>query len=69
MERVTADLEDELTLDNLQEYVEYTIRVRAFNGDGPGPFSPAVTVMTYQDGTICSICMNKNGCYALEKVS
>ena len=60
MERVAADLEDELTLYDLEEYVEYMVRVRAYNEDGPGPFSPAVTVMTYQDGIIYSICTNKN---------
>lgn len=53
MESVAAELDDELTLYNLEEYVEYMVRVRAFNEDGPGPFSPAVTVITYQDGTIC----------------
>ena len=47
---VPADQEDELTLTGLQEYVEYTVRVRASNGEGYGPFSSPVSVTTYQDG-------------------
>ena len=55
-ETVAAASSDELTLQGLQEYVEYSISVRALNADGAGPFSAAVTVTTYQDGVcVCSV--------------
>ena len=47
---VAADREDELTIENLEEHVEYTVRVRASNEEGYGPFSSPVSVTTYQDG-------------------
>ncbi len=34
----------------LQEYVEYNLSVRAFNGAGPGPFSPEIAERTLEDG-------------------
>ena len=40
-----------LVITGLQEYVEYNIRVRAFNTIGPGPFSPPATERTLEDGT------------------
>ena len=48
--RIAAEQEDVVTLHGLQEYVEYTVSVRALNEDGAGPFSTAVTATTYQDG-------------------
>ena len=39
-----------LLLDNLEEYVNYTIQVRAFTSVGPGPFSDPITNQTLQDG-------------------
>ena len=47
---VAADREDELTIESLEEHVEYTVRVRASNEEGYGPFSSPVSVTTYQDG-------------------
>ena len=37
-------------LEGLEEYVEYTVRVRAFTSVGPGPFSVAVVDRTLEDG-------------------
>ena len=38
------------TLTDLQEYVNYTISVRAYTSVGAGPYSDGVTVTTQQDG-------------------
>ena len=37
-------------LEGLEEYVEYTVRVRAFTSVGPGPFSVAMVSRTLEDG-------------------
>ena len=37
-------------LTELEEYVEYSIRVRAYTSVGPGPYSDVVTVTTNEDG-------------------
>ena len=37
-------------LEGLEEYVDYTFRVRAFTSVGPGPFSVAVVDRTLEDG-------------------
>ena len=34
----------------LQEYVNYTISVRAYTSAGAGPYSDSVSVLTYEDG-------------------
>ena len=47
---VEAELEDQVMLEDLQEFVEYSVRVRASNEDGYGPFSSPVVATTYQDG-------------------
>ena len=39
-----------LSINGLEEYIEYTLRVRAFTSMGAGPFSQPVTVTTLQDG-------------------
>ena len=39
-----------IVLGGLQEYVEYTITVRAYTIVGPGPFSPAVNYWTAENG-------------------
>ena len=36
-------------LGGLEEYVEYTIRVRAYTSEGPGPFSVARMNRTWED--------------------
>ena len=38
------------TLTGLQEYVNYTISVRAYTSVGAGPYSDNITVLTFQDG-------------------
>ena len=53
--RVGAGEEDEATLVDLEEFVEYMISVRAYNGDGGGPYSAPVSVTTYQDGRKLSV--------------
>ena len=62
---VPADQEDELTLTGLQEYVEYTVRVRASNGEGYGPFSSPVSVTTYQDGEFFHPLHQQINCFLL----
>ena len=42
------------TLTGLQEYVEYSIRVRASTVIGPGPYSQPVNQRTLEDGMICA---------------
>ena len=44
-----------VTLMRLQEYVNYTISVRAYTSAGAGPYSDPVTVLTNEDGECCSI--------------
>jgi Down syndrome cell adhesion protein len=39
-----------LTLRDLKKYTQYSVRVRAFNMLGDGPWSPTVLVMTAEDG-------------------
>ena len=48
--RNTSGDELMLALTGLQEYVEYTMRVRAYTSAGLGPFSPPVSNMTLTDG-------------------
>ena len=43
---LTADLTD------LDEYVNYTISVRAYTSAGEGPYSDGVTVITLEDGKL-----------------
>ena len=38
------------TLTGLQEYVEYSISVRAYTSVGPGPYSDGVVERTLEDG-------------------
>ena len=45
--RVTSRIAE---LTELHEYVEYYIRVRAHNTEGPGPYSPTLLAATEQDG-------------------
>ena len=37
-------------LKDLEEYVNYTISVRAYTKEGAGPYSEEVTIMTREDG-------------------
>lgn len=39
-----------LTLRDLKKYTQYSVRVRAFNMLGDGPWSPTLLVMTAEDG-------------------
>ena len=48
-----------LLLQNLQEFVEYSIAVRAYSSVGAGPFSPAVNNQTFEDGEWA--CVNQAG--------
>ena len=47
------------TFDNilsaLEEYVNYSIRVRAYTSVGPGPYSDAIYETTLQDRKFCMI--------------
>jgi len=44
-------------LEGLEEYVEYTVRVRAFTSVGPGPFSATVVNRTLEDGEWSNVCV------------
>ena len=44
-------------LEGLEEYVEYTVRVRAFTSVGHGPFSAAVVNRTLEDGEWSDVCV------------
>ena len=37
-------------IEGLEEYIEYSVRVRAYTSVGPGPFSVAVMNRTLEDG-------------------
>ena len=39
-------------LEGLEEYIEYSVRVRAYTSVGPGPFSVAMVTRTLQDGEL-----------------
>ena len=39
-----------IVLSGLQEYVDYSVRVRAFTSVGPGPLSSAIQERTSEDG-------------------
>ena len=39
-----------LAWENLEEFVDYSIRIRAFTSVGPGPFSVVVSNRTLEDG-------------------
>ena len=39
-----------IALTGLQEYVEYSISVRAYTSVGPGPYSDGVVGRTFEDG-------------------
>ena len=43
-------------LESLEEYVEYSVRVRAYTSVGPGPFSVAVVNRTLEDGEWNCVC-------------
>ena len=40
----------EVLLENLQEYVQYNIRVRAYTETGEGPYSSAIIIKTSEAG-------------------
>ena len=42
-------------LNGLEEYVDYSVRVRAYTSVGPGPFSVAVVNRTLEDGMLSII--------------
>lgn len=46
----TQGSETELLLENLEEYVSYSISVRAHTNESLGPFSPSVSNTTLEDG-------------------
>ena len=45
--------------------MEYTVRVRATNGEGYGPFSSTVSVTTYQDGEFFHPLHQQINCFLL----
>jgi len=44
-------------LEGLEEYVEYSVRVRAYTSVGPGPFSVAMVSRTLEDGEWINVCV------------
>ena len=51
---IVSGTEMSVILIELQEFVNYTISVRAYTSMGAGPYSDEVTVLTLQDGK-CNI--------------
>lgn len=47
--RQTSGAQLMLRLTDLEEFVEYTVRVRAYTSVGAGPFSPNVSNTTFTD--------------------
>ena len=47
--RATTEPQLSLNLTGLQEFVEYTVRVRAYTSAGYGPFSSTVSATTLTD--------------------
>ena len=45
----------EVVLSELEEYVNYSIRVRAYTSEGPGPYSDVIYERTLQDRKFCMI--------------
>ena len=43
-----------VVLTGLEEYVNYSISVRAYSCVGPGPYSVDLTILTNEDGEACS---------------
>ena len=41
-----------ITIDGLEEYVEYNISVRAYTREGPGPYSVGIVSRTFEDGKL-----------------
>ncbi len=39
-----------ITLNDLEEFVNYNISVRAYTSVGPGPYSDGIMRMTFEDG-------------------
>jgi hypothetical protein len=53
-----------LVVTDLQEFVNYSISVRAYTNVGPGNYSDAIIRMTLEDGEVC-ICVGANfNCYS-----
>ena len=44
--------EQDTTLDRLNEFTNYSIRVLAFTSEGSGPLSDAIVVQTHEDGKL-----------------
>ena len=40
---------------DLEEYISYSIEVRAYTSVGPGPYSDPVTERTFEDGNVLCI--------------
>ena len=56
---VTTTTDMAVNLTNLQEYVEYSVSVRAYTIMGPGPYSDPVTERTLEDRKLVHIiCLN-----------
>ena len=47
----------EIVLSELEEYVEYSIRVRAYTSEGPGPYSDVIYETTLQDRKSDTLCL------------
>lgn len=51
LSHVIADrLEREFTIEDLEEWTEYEVRVQAFNNIGAGPLSPPIVGRTRESG-------------------
>ncbi len=56
-ENTTSGSELMITLEDLQEYVEYNVSVRAYTSVGAGPFSDGIVRRTEEGRKHCLLCV------------
>ena len=60
LNRITVNTTNlSITLNSLQEYVEYNISVRAYTNVGPGPYNVGIINRTLENGEFISVNYNK----------
>ena len=53
------------TITDLQDYVNYTIFVRAYTSVGAGPYGDGITVMTDEDGKLSLLALIGHTCFVI----
>lgn len=54
--------EREFTIEDLEEWTEYDVKVQAFNGIGPGPWSQPVHGRTRESGEKSAVLLSSVSC-------